>query len=69
MSDPDPFTETRPRRTAGLKIIAIAACALIASLGLCRLGFYLGRDAHDGAPSGINCLEGLPFSFPSLLSP
>ena len=61
MPDPNLSPTTRPRRTAGLKIIAIAAGGVILSLGLCKVGFYLDRNTHDGAPSGIDMLGGLAF--------
>jgi hypothetical protein len=61
MLDPDPLLITTPRRSAGLKIIAIATCGVILSLGLCKVGFYLDRNVHDGAPSGIDMLGGLAF--------
>jgi uncharacterized membrane protein len=59
MPDPLPSPTTKPRRSTGLKIIVFAACAAILSLGLCRVGFYLGRNVHDGAPSGIDTLGGI----------
>jgi hypothetical protein len=61
MPDPDPSLATRPRRSIGLKIMVIATCGLVLSFGLCGVGFYLGRNIHDGTPSGIDILGGLAF--------
>jgi len=41
--------------------MVIATCGLVLSFGLCGVGFYLGRNVHDGAPSGIDALGGLAF--------
>jgi hypothetical protein len=63
MSTPPEVDElpTKPRRNTGLKIIVAAVFGLILSLGLCQVGFHLGRNVHDGAPSGIDALGGLGF--------
>jgi hypothetical protein len=50
-----------PRRITGLKIVAGAAFGLVLSLGLCKVGFYLDRNVHDGAPSTIDAIGGLGF--------
>lgn len=61
MPDPDPLLITETRRSVGLKIMVIATCGLVLSFGLCGVGFYLDRNVHDGAPSGIDILGGLAF--------
>jgi hypothetical protein len=61
MPDTDPSLVLKPRRSVGLKIMVIATCGLVLSFGLCGVGFYLGRNIHDGAPSGIDILGGLAF--------
>ena len=57
---PEPDTEQTPnakrRRYTGLKIIVGGAAGLILSSGLCRVGFYLDRNVHDGTPSGVDAL-------------
>jgi hypothetical protein len=61
MPDTDPSPVFKPRRSIGLKIMVIATCGLVLSFGLCGVGFYLGRNTHDGAPSGIDALGGVAF--------
>ena len=51
----------KPRRSTGLKIIAVAACGVIVSLGLCKAGFYMSRNVHDGAPPDLAFLGGIGF--------
>ena len=62
MSEPDEVLAKRPRRTAGLKVIAAAVFGLILFFGLCQVGFHLDRDVHDGGPSTIDALGGLGFA-------
>jgi hypothetical protein len=61
MPDPDPSRVTQTQPSVGLKIVALAAGGIILSLGLCKLGFYLGRNVYDGAPSTIDILGGIAF--------
>jgi len=61
MPNPNPSPSTKPRRTTGLKIMVVATCGLVISFGLCGVGFYLGRNIHDGAPNGLGMLGGLTF--------
>jgi hypothetical protein len=61
MLDADRSPVFQPRRRVGLKIMVIATCGLVLSFGLCGVGFYLGRNIHDGAPSGFDILGGLAF--------
>ena len=68
MPDADPPLATKPQRSTGSKIVAVAACGVIVSLGLCKVGFYMSRNVHDGAPPDLAFLGGLAFCFLSLLS-
>ena len=51
--------DTEPTGHLGAKLIACAAIGMILSLGLCRVGFYLDRNIHDGAPGPLETLGGL----------
>jgi hypothetical protein len=48
-------------RSIGLRVIACSAACVLLSLGLCKLGFYLARDIHDGAPPDLDILGGIGF--------
>ena len=61
MPELNPSLTARRQRITGLKIVVIAAAGVILSLGLCKVGFYLDRNVHGGAPSGIDALGGIAF--------
>ena len=59
MPDADPSLATKPRPRIGLKIIVVAACGVILSLGMCGVGFYFDRTVYDGAPPTLAILGGI----------
>ncbi|WP_353070242.1 hypothetical protein RBB75_08990 [Tunturibacter empetritectus] len=67
MSEPTESPVKRFRRNLGLKMVAVGAVGLTLFFGLCQLGFYLGRNVHDGAPSGIDTLGGFGFLLSAIL--
>lgn len=61
MMEPQELPVKQMRRRFGLKMIVIGAVGTMLSLGVCQLGFYLGRNIHDGAPNTLDALGGVGF--------
>jgi hypothetical protein len=55
------MSEERRPGMMGWKIIVVSAVGAIVSIGLCQVGFYLGRNVHDGAPTWLDTIGGLAF--------
>ncbi len=55
------MTKSKLLKSAGLKIMACSAIGALLCVGLCKLGFYLSRDIHDGAPPDLDIIGGIGF--------